>query len=217
MDSTSSGTSLSGGSGTAAPDPLLAQHAQFFSRSGFQACLVGGGGAAILASLIKGRIDRNAVIAGVATCGVAMGANYYLEARRTQYANNEQRMNSYINDVRNDNNQISSLISDTNQVIEKNKAQVEQIKAQLAAKQITLQEANKQLANLDGNIAFLRKAEASYRNKLQEYQKTAAAERQQGVSDPALDAQIADMKKRIDELELKSVQLSDLRTISAAG
>ena len=211
------GGGMSGASGGPAPDPRLVQQGRFFSRSGFQACMVGGGGAFLLTTLIEGKVNRNALIAAVATCGVAMGANYYMDARRSQYANNEQRLNAYINDVKTDNARITNLITTNNQIIAESKAAIDHVKAQLAARQITEAEANRQLAGLDKNQRYLQDTLAKMKAKQQEYQKVAAAERQQGNNTAALDAEIARMQQQVNQLEYQLVQLNDYRTISARG
>ena len=213
----SGGTGTYGAAGGTAPDPRLVQQGRFFSRSGFQACAVGGGGAFLLTTLIEGKVTRNAIIAGVATCGVAMGANYYLDVRRSQYANNEQRLNAYIRDVRNDNARLASLIATTNQVIAESKTAIDHVKAQLAAGQISMAQANRQLAKVDSDRAYLHSTLAKLRYKQQEYQKTAAAERRQGVDTAALDAEIRTMQQQVDQLEYQLVQLNDYRTLSARG
>ena len=211
------GGGMSGTSGGPAPDPRLVQQGRFFSRSGFQACVVGGGGAFLLATLIEGKVNRNALIAAVATCGVAMGANYYMDARRSQYANNEQRLNAYIKDVQEDSARIASLIAANNQIIAESKTAIDRVKAQLASKQITEAEANRQLANVDKNQRYLQDTLAKMKSKQQEYQKVAATERQQGNNTAALDAEIARMQQQVNQLEYQLVQLNDYRTISARG
>ena len=210
--------SMSGGASSGpAPDPRLVQEGRFFSRSGFQACVVGGGGAFLLTTLIEGKVNRNALIAAVATCGVAMGANYYMDVKRSQYANNEQRLNAYINDVKTDNARITNLITTNNQIIAESKTAIDHVKAQLAAKQITEAEANRQLAKVDSDRRYLQNTLAKMKSKQQEYQKVAATERQQGNDTAALDAEIARMQQQVNQLEYQLVQLSDYRTISARG
>lgn len=205
------------GTGGPAPDPRLVQQGRFFSRSGFQACVVGGGGAFLLTTLIEGKVNQNALIAAVATCGVAMGANYYMDVRRSQYANNEQRLNAYIKDVQADNARIAGMITANNQIVAESKAAIDHVKAQLAAKQISEAEANRQLAKVDVDRRYLQNTLAKMKSKQQEYQKVVAAERQQGNNTAALDAEIARMQKQVDQLEYQLVQLNDYRTISARG
>lgn len=213
----SGGTGTSGATGRPPPDPRLVQQGRFFSRSGFQACMVGGGGAFLLTTLIEGNVTKNALIAGVAACGVAMGANYYTDVRRSQYANNEQRLNAYIKDVQEDNARLANLNATTNQVIAESKTAIDRVKAQLAARQISMAQANSQLAKVDSDRAYLQSTLAKLRHKQQEYQKTAATERQQGTNTAALDAEIGKMQQQVDQLEYQLVQLNDYRTISARG
>ena len=77
------------GMGAPAPDSRLTQgtDAQFFSKSGYQACAMGAG-AAVLACVLSNPNNKAVcmIAAGVAACGVAMGANYYVDQRRSEYA-----------------------------------------------------------------------------------------------------------------------------------
>ena len=78
----------------ASPDPRLTQSsdAEFFSKSGYQACAVGAG-IGILSCALSNSSNKAvcAVAAGITACGVAMGANYYLDQRRSEYADTTGR------------------------------------------------------------------------------------------------------------------------------
>ena len=96
----STGSSLL--SGTQADDRLASgQDAKFFSRSGFQAC-AGAAAVGVLACMLSNSSNKAAcaIIAGVAACGVAMGTNYYLDQRRTEYANTSDRLAAMQRDVK---------------------------------------------------------------------------------------------------------------------
>lgn len=108
------------GMGAPAPDPRLTQgtDAQFFSKSGYQACAMGAG-AAVLACVL-GNPGNKAVCmiaAGVAACGVAMGANYYVDQRRSEYADTNQRLQKYNSDVQLDTQKVVMRTATAQQVI----------------------------------------------------------------------------------------------------
>jgi len=77
-----------GGGGSAAPDgldPRLANNhsAEFFSKSGLQACGVGALGGLLACQLANpSNKGRCMLIAAAAGCGVGMGANYYIDHQR---------------------------------------------------------------------------------------------------------------------------------------
>lgn len=69
---------LGGNGGTADPRLSAGNDAKFFSTSGYQACAVAAGAGVLACALSNsGNKAACAVVAGLAACGVAMGANYY--------------------------------------------------------------------------------------------------------------------------------------------
>src|SRR5690554_226486 len=100
----STGSSMLSGNQSAA-DPRLTQgnDAQFFSKSGFQACAAGAV-VGVTACMLSGSSNRAqcAVIAGLGACGVAMGANFYLDQRRNEYASTTERLEVMSQDIQAD-------------------------------------------------------------------------------------------------------------------
>jgi len=148
-------------------DPRLANSssAQFFSKSGWQAC-AGGAVVGMLACQL-GNPSKKAqcmVAAGLAGCGVGMGANYYLDNQRSQYANAEDRLDATIADVRKDNQELQMLSDTARSVIADDKRKIEQIKQDIAANKVQSAQAQKQLAEIDANTAYLKKSLADVRS-----------------------------------------------------
>jgi hypothetical protein len=187
-------------------DPRLADShaAQFFSKSGFQAC-AGGALAGILACQLSNSGDKGKcmILAGLAGCGVGMGVNYYLDDKRAKYANVEDRMDAYIADVRKDNEELQALIEDARGVIADDRRKIEQIRQTIAANQVQREQAQKQLADIDGNAAYLKNALDNVRVKQQEYAKVVEAERKSGASSARIDA----LDGEINQLRLQHEQL----------
>ncbi|MGL5037781.1 MAG: hypothetical protein ACRC6F_08635 [Aeromonas sp.] len=75
--------------------------AEFFTASGLQACVVAAGAGIGACLLLKAEKKAAcSIAAGIAACGVAMGANYYLDNRRAQYSNTGERLQVMSNDRR---------------------------------------------------------------------------------------------------------------------
>lgn len=130
----STGSSLL--SGAQADDRLTSgQDAKFFSRSGFQAC-AGAAAVGVLACMLSNSSNKAAcaIIAGVAACGVAMGTNYYLDQRRTEYANTTERLAAMQRDVEADTANILERTRTAQQVIADDKRQIADIEKHMKAK-----------------------------------------------------------------------------------
>lgn len=202
-------------------DPRLANSssAQFFSKSGWQAC-AGGAVVGMLACQL-GNPSKKAqcmVAAGLAGCGVGMGANYYLDNQRSQYANAEDRLDATIADVRKDNQELQMLSDTARSVIADDKRKIEQIKQDIAANKVQSAQAQKQLAEIDANTAYLKKSLADVRSKQQEWaEEVAAAERNNGARTDTLDAEIGKMQKQIAQLESEIDQLYQQRSSIRLG
>jgi len=216
---------LSGGcQSTASPqgvDPRLANNhsAQFFSKSGLQAC-AGGALAGVLACQLgnPGNQTRCMLAAAAVGCGVGMGANYYLDNQRAQYANAEDRLDAAIADVRRDNRELQSLAQTARQVINDDRRKIEKIRRDIAQNQLQRSQAQQQLAEMDANAAYLRKTLADVKNRQQEWEKVAAAERQSGGARvDLLNAEISRMQKQRSQLEAEIDQLYRQRSAIQLG
>jgi uncharacterized protein HemX len=190
-------------------DPRLGNShaAQFFSKSGFQACAVGAV-AGILACQISNSGDKNKcmILAGLAGCGVGMGANYYLDDKRAKYANVEDRLDAYIADVRKDNEELQGLIEDSREVIADDRRKIEQLRQTIAANKVQREQAQKQLADIDKNADTLKNALDNVRVKQQEYVKVIEAERKSGARSARIDAlngEINKLKQQQEALQLE--------------
>ncbi|MGO1617341.1 MAG: hypothetical protein ACTHXN_05215, partial [Oceanisphaera sp.] len=97
--------------------------AEFFSKSGLQACAAAASVGVVGCMLSNsGNKARCAIIAGISACGVAIGANYYLDQRRVQYANTSERLHLMTQDVKQDSAKIVARTATVSQVIADDKA-----------------------------------------------------------------------------------------------
>jgi hypothetical protein len=201
-------------------DPRLSNStsAQFFSKSGWQAC-AGGALAGVLACQLGNPSQKSQcmIAAGLVGCGVGMGANYYLDNKRSQYANSEDRLDATIADVRKDNQQLQMLSDTARSVIADDKRKIAQIKSDIASNQLQRVQAQRQIAEIDANAAYLKKSLADVRNKQQEWVKVASAERNNGARTDTLDAEIGKMQKQVAQLESEIDQLYQQRSSIQLG
>jgi len=202
-------------------DPRLANNhsAQFFSKSGLQACGAGAL-AGVLACQLGNPSDQTGCMLAAAAvgCGVGMGANYYLDNQRAKYANAEERLDAAIADVRKDNQELQSLAATARQVIDDDRQKIEKIRRDIAKNQVQREQAQQQLAQIDANAAYLKKTLAEVKNREQEWQKVAAAEQQtSGTRIDLLNAEINRMQQQRNQLETEIDQLYTQRSAIQLG
>ncbi|KXU35740.1 hypothetical protein AXE65_06070 [Ventosimonas gracilis] len=202
-------------------DPRLSgsHSAQFFSKSGLQACGAGALAGALACQLGNpGDKTRCMLAAAAVGCGVGMGANYYLDHQRAQYANTEERLDAAIADVRKDNQQLQSLTATARQVINDDRQKIKKIKEDIAKNQVQREQAQQQLAQIDANTAYLKKTLAEVKSREQEWQKIAAAEQQtSGTRIDLLNAEISRMQQQRSQLESEIDQLYTQRSAIQLG
>ncbi|MDV7213313.1 hypothetical protein [Azotobacter beijerinckii] len=216
------GCQTMGAPGGGQTDPRLANSssAQFFSKSGWQAC-AGGAVVGVLACQLANPDRKGACMATAAVvgCGVGMGANYYLDQRRSQYANAEQRLDVAIADVRKDNLELQDLSRTARTVIADDRQSIAMIQRDIAAKRVQRAHAQQRLAKVDANLVFLRDKLANARTKQQEWRKVAAAERSSASAArlDTLNAEINSMQRQIGSLEAEIDQLYKQRSAIRLG
>jgi len=184
------------------PDPQLtsSSEARFFSKSGMQAC-AGGALAGLATCKLTNTCDSGKGMAAAALvgCGVGMGANYYLDQRRAEYANTEERLDVMIADVQEDNRKLQTLTATASDVLQQDKQKLASIKTQLQQQQLEKDRAQQQLAQVDANTDYLRNSLANLEKRQQQWRDVAQAE-QQSQKKQALDDEINRMQKQIISL-----------------
>ncbi|MCH1880521.1 hypothetical protein MJ863_13095 [Alcaligenes ammonioxydans] len=216
----STGSSLL--SGAQADDRLTSgQDAKFFSRSGFQAC-AGAAAVGVLACMLSNSSNKAAcaIIAGVAACGVAMGTNYYLDQRRTEYANTTERLAAMQRDVEADTANILERTRTAQQVIADDKRQIADIEKHMKAKTMEKKQAEKQLARIDKNIEVLNRDLKNMTEKVSLYRDVADAERKDGgkkAEVQRLDRQIDEMNVKVAVLQKEVDDLYSMRSAVTLG
>ncbi|KIY39624.1 hypothetical protein TZ03_16280 [Pseudomonas sp. 10-1B] len=217
----STGSSLTGGGGSADPRLTTGNDAKFFSNSGFQACALAAGGG-ILACMLSNSGNKAAcsIIAGVAACGVAMGANYYLDQRRAKYADTTERLNAMTTEVQGETAKVAERTNTLQRVINDDKEQIASIQNSIKAKTIDKAKAQQDIANIDQNISLMRKDLNNMKTRVTEYQQVAKLERDGGAS-PAevqkVEAEIAKMNTKVASLQQEVDGLYNQRSAITLG
>lgn len=187
--------------GDAGVDPdLVKDRPQLISNSGVQACLLGAGVGA-LACLAA---DNKAVCMAAATvagCGVGLGANYILDSRRSQYANNEERMDVYQADVSADIQAMDKYMVNVRQVLSKNKRELARIEQDIKTASGDEKANQQQLAQFQQNEDYLKEVLSELDTKIAMYNETADKEQADGVNVRQLRQEIAQLQKQRDDLE----------------
>jgi uncharacterized protein HemX len=215
------GSSMLGDSDGTDPRLTQGQDAEFFSKSGYQACAMGAG-VGILACALSNSNNKAvcAVAAGITACGVAMGANYYLDQRRSEYADTSTRLAKMNSDVEQDTQNVIARTATAQQVINDDQAKIARIKKDIANKKVDKSQAQEQIAEIDSNIARLRKDLGNMRIKVTEYTKVADAERAQGAAGAEIkqvDRNIMKMNQKVAALQKEVDGLYSQRSAITLG
>lgn len=214
------GSNMLGSSASADPRLTNSDTASFFSKSGYQACAVGAG-VGVLSCLASNSSNKAAcaIAAGIAACGVAMGANYYLDDRRAKYSDTNQRLQVMTQDIQNDTNHVIQRTEVAQRVMDDDKRIIAKIKQDKNAKRLDIAQANKDLATVDNNIALLNKDLKNMKAKANEYAKAAQKERAEGAGSKVnkMDQEISRMNQKVALLETEIDDLFSQRSAITLG
>ena len=158
-------------------------------------------------------------MAAIAVCGVAMGSNYYLDQRRTEYADTSERLQVMSLEVQQDTEKVAARTEIMNQVIQDDQQQLAMIKSQIDSKTIDKAKAQKQIAIIDENIAVMRKDLTNMQAKVGEYSKVAAQERSDGAGESVviLEQEISNMNQKVSALQSEVDGLYNQRSAITLG
>lgn len=185
------------------------KEAEFFSRSGYESCLVAGGGTALVCLALGGK-PAKCLIGAVAVCGVAMGANYYLEQRRSEYSDATKRLEAMKADVSEDTKRVAMRTETMRSVMLDDKKRMAELQKSIKAKKADTEVARKDLASIDKNIEVMRKElngmktkSSNYAQVLQDEKKGDAKSKGKELANveaevKKLSTQVAALEKEID-------------------
>lgn len=207
-------------SGGAQPDPRLTQgsDAKFFSTSGYTACAAAAA-TGVLACALSNSSNKAvcAIAAGVAACGVAMGANYYLDQRRSEYKNTSDRLAAMSDDVRKDTRQVQERTQTALAVIQDDKRSLAQIQNDIKLAQLDQAAAKKDVARIDANLNVMRRDLDNMNKKVAAYREAADSEQGSKKDNKLLDAEIGKMNKQVASLQQEVDSLYDQRSAITLG
>jgi hypothetical protein len=218
----STGSTMLGTGTNQSADPRLTQgnDAQFFSKSGYQACAAGAA-VGIASCVLSGTSNRTqcAIIAGLATCGIAMGANYYLDQRRSEYASTSQRLEVMSQDIQADTRKVIARTETARRVMADDRARIERLEQEITEQRVNQAAAERELAAIDSNIGILRRDLNNMRHTASEYEKVAQQERQAASPQQIakIEQEIAVMNQQVQVLQREVDDLYTMRSAITLG
>lgn len=216
----STGSSMTGNQPATDSRLTNGQEAEFFSASGFQACAVAAGMGVAACMLLKSEEKTQCAIkAGIAACGVAMGANYYLDSRRAEYANTTDRLQAMNNDIQKDTEVVVARTNTAKQVIADNSKTLTQIAKDKDQAGFDKAVAQRQLGKVDADLAQLNKELTNMRKKATEYQQVAKSEQSEATETELamVNTKVLELNKQIAVLEKEVNGLYDQRSAITVG
>lgn len=195
---------------------------EFINQSYLEACGVGIAGGVLIGYLTGGDSDarkKNMLVGAGVGCVAAMGANYWLQGERKQAAYKEADMQQMLSTLQDENRKLSSLVNSSRDVVAEDRRKIQQIDSAYRSKQISLDEAKRQMAEVDENQAHLEKTLANLEERKRGWDKLSSEVRskQSSADTRAMDAEIVSLERKISVLKAELSSLEDTRRVSAIG
>ncbi|WP_454691464.1 hypothetical protein [Achromobacter aloeverae] len=175
-------------------DPRLTEgsDAKFFSQSGFESCAMAaaGGVAVCLLAAPSNKKAMCAVAAGVAMCGIAMGTNYYLDYRRSQYKTTGATLDAVTKDVEEDTRKLQQRSQTLQAVIDTDQRKLAQLRDDVAQGRMQQADARAKLRDIDRDMARIKLEQDNIDSKIASYRELAASKDLAGTDIKKLDMQI---------------------------
>lgn len=183
--------------------------------------LIIGGILGALAGSASGN-NRDSVLSGAligaAAGGILGGVDGYMTAKAQENANNKVRMlNAMADDVRKDNETLKRQVATAEQVLADSKAQLDQIKQDVASKKMTVDQANAERVKIEENRALLQTLVNNGNKKLANYRDAARKMRAQGGNTANMDAQIAQLEGEVAKMEQSVRGLNSALEVTRVG
>jgi uncharacterized protein YcfJ len=194
----------------------LRQESSLFSQTSMQGCIAGAVAGALVGLLATRRDNqgRGALIGAAGGCAAGLAVNAYVQNQRVQYRNNEARINAMIADVRADNQKLAGMVSTTRSVIAEDKRRIAAVNAQYLNQQISVDQARVELARVKENRALLDNTIRNVKKRESDWNDIASIERQSGVNTARLDAEIGQLRRKVEALEAEAALID--REIAAS-
>lgn len=215
----STGSSMLGADQNADSRLTQGNDARFFSKSGYQACAAGAA-VGVAGCLLSGNQKASCMIsAGLTACGVAMGANYYLDQRREEYASTTERLEVMSQDIQEDTQKVVARTETARQVMADDRARIERLEQEMAEQRVDQAEAQRELAAIDNNISILRRDLGNMQRTVTEYEEVAELERQEASPQEIakVEQEIEVMNKQVLALQQEVDDLYNMRSAITLG
>jgi hypothetical protein len=181
--------------------------------------LVGAVGAAAITALTGGdkKDVQKAAVGGAVLGGAVGGIDGYNKAKREQAANNELRaVQAAAADVKADNARLQAVIDSSSQVLAEGKARLETLRADVAAKRVSADQAQQARKREEANIDSMKKALAKAKETREQYAQSATKFNASATEKRDLDAEIARMDKQVAALEKNISEYNQALIVSRA-
>lgn len=166
----------------------------------------------------RGQAMATGAAVGAAAGGVLGGVDGYMTAKAQENANNKVRMlNAMTEDAKKDTDRLKRLVASSEQVLADSKSRLESIKNDVAAKRLTVAQANAERSTIVENQALLQKTLETSVEKRNSYKETSNRMKAQGGNTAEMDAQIAIMEKEVQELEANVSSLNSALEVTRVG
>jgi chromosome segregation ATPase len=159
------------------------------------------------------------IVGAGAGCALAMGANYFLQSKRDKYASEEEKMQAVLSNIKQENEKLTKLVSSSKAVVEEDKRKIAQVKEAYRSNQISLEEANAQLKDVDSNKAYLEKTLSNLEEREGQWIELGRtlSESQPQSDMQEMDKEIAHLQGNIELLKNELETLEEARDISTIG
>ncbi len=193
-----------------------------FANQGYLEACATGAMVGVIGGWVSGGSDNRServAIGAAAGCIAAMGANYWLQGERQQAAYKEEDMNQMLATIKEENQKLSGLVTSSKAVIAEDRKKIGQIDSAYQSKQISLEEAKRQMAEVDDNKAHLEMTLANLEKRKQSWNTLGNEVRasQSTSASNTIDIEIASLENKITVLKSELGFLEQARRVSAIG
>jgi uncharacterized protein YcfJ len=199
----------------------LYQQAEAYEQTVGEGCAVGTALGALVGALACSGRDRAAcaAVGALAGAGLGCGAGVWMAKTQRRHTLTEQELDAMIEDLREENANVAGLVHSATRVIAADKARIDRIDRDLAAGMITMDQARREMARVDGNRAYLEKTLGNLRRQQASWEQAADRARSQGYrwQSAAIDQEIDTLEMQIGDLEADLVTLIERREVSRVG
>lgn len=157
------------------------------------------------------------MVGAVAACGVAMGANYYLDVRRGQYQNTSDRLKAMGDDIKTDTQKVQARSNSIKAVMADDKRKLEMLQSDITAKTGDQAAAKRELAQIDANIGVIKKDLSNMKNVADQYRQAGAQTRGSAKETREMQQQLAALETKIAQLNKEADSYFALRSAIDLG